>query len=145
MIAEMSLADVAHKMRDIDFTMLSTRTENGAIAARPMSNNRDVDYDGDSYFFSYDSARTIADIEREPQVGLTLTGAKGLLGKPPIFIGLEGKAELIRDKARFQEHWQKELDRWFPQGTETPGLILIKVHADRLHYWDGEDGAEIAI
>ncbi len=144
-MADMTLADLSEKIRDIDFGMLSTITDNGAIAARPMSNNREVDYDGDSFFFAYDSARSISDIAREPRVGLTFTGAKGLLGKPPIFIDIEGKAELIRDKTQFADHWQKSLDRWFPEGTDTPGLILIKVHAERLHYWDGEDEREVPV
>jgi len=138
-----TLADLAEAMRDIDFTMLSTRTQDGSIAARPMSNNRDVDYDGDSWFFTFDDARTVADIERDPNVGLSLQGKAGLLGKPPIFIAAEGKAEIIRDKAAFEEHWVKDLDRWFEQGVDTPGLALIKVRADRIHYWDGEEEGEV--
>jgi general stress protein 26 len=39
-MADKSLADLAEKMKDIDFTILSTKTRSGAIAARPMSNNR---------------------------------------------------------------------------------------------------------
>lgn len=144
-MAEMTLEDVSKAMADIDFAMLSTRTANGAIAARPMSNNGDVEYDGDSYFFSYDSAHTIADIARDPKVGLSYTGSKGLLGAPPIFLAIEGEAEVIRDKAAFKEHWVKDLDRWFAQGVDTPGLVLIKVHATRLHYWKGEDDGEVAL
>ena len=138
-----TLADLAEAMRDIDFTMLSTRTQDGSIAARPMSNNRDVDYDGDSWFFAFDDTRTVADIERDANVGLSLQGKAGLLGKPPIFIAAEGKAEIIRDKAAFEEHWVKDLDRWFEQGVDTPGLALIKVRADRIHYWDGEEEGEV--
>jgi len=144
-MADLTLADIAEKLRGIDFGMLSTITDNGAIAARPMSNNRDVDYDGDSYFFADDSARMVGDIARDPRVGLTFAGAKGLLGKPPLFIGIEGRAELIRDRAAFEAHWQKDLERWFEQGPDTPGLVLIKVHADRLHYWDGEDEREVPL
>jgi len=59
-MAEKSLAELAQKMKDIDFAMLSTRTENGAIAARPMSNNRDVEFDGDAFFFTCDETRTVA-------------------------------------------------------------------------------------
>lgn len=138
-----SITEIAEYMRDIDFTLLSTKSEDGGIAARPMSNNRDVDYDGDSFFFALDDTKTVQDIARDPNVGMTLHGNKGLLGKPPVFIAAEGKAELIRDKAAFAEHWNKDLERWFDQGTDTPGLVLIKVHADRVHYWDGEDQGEV--
>ncbi len=140
-----TLSDLAEIMRDIDFTMLSTKTADGGIAARPMSNNGDVDYSGDSFFFSMDNTLTVQDIGRDPNVGLTLHGNTGLLGKPPIFIAAEGKAQIIRDKAMFEQHWVKDLDRWFEQGVDTPGLVLIKVAADRVHYWDGEDQGEVKL
>ena len=46
-MSAISMKELAEKVADIDFTMLSTRAENGAISARPMSNNGDVEYDGD--------------------------------------------------------------------------------------------------
>jgi general stress protein 26 len=141
----MTLEDLSKKMRDIDFAMLSTHTDNGAVATRPMSNNGEVDYDGDSFLFSYDSARTIADIQRDAQVGLSFMGSKGLLGKPPLFIAVEGTAELIRDKKVFADHWTKDLDHWFKDGVDTAGLILIKVHANRIHYWDGNDEGDLKL
>ncbi len=144
-MAEMTLEDLSKKMGKIDFGMLSTRTDGGAIASRPMSNNGEVEYRGDSYFFSYDSARTVSDIEAEPRVGLTFTGAAGLLGGPPLFIAVEGDADLVRDKAQFAEHWTKDLDRWFEQGIDTPGVVMIHVRAQRLHYWNGSDEGEIAL
>jgi general stress protein 26 len=144
-MADLSLDDISEKMRDIDFAILSTRTEEGAIAGRPMSNNRQVDFDGDSYFFTLDSTRTVADIRRDPQVGLGYQGKSGALGMKPFFITLEGRAELIQDKAQFADHWTKDLDAWFKEGIETPGLTLIKVRATRLHVWDGYEEAEIPL
>ena len=144
-MAEMTLNDVSEAMSDIDFAMLSTRAPDGAITARPMSNNGDVEYDGDSFFFTSEDTEMVTDIEKDPQVGLTFTGSKGLLGKPPIFIAITGKAELIRDKAEFEAHWVEDLERWFEDGVDTPGLVLIKVHADTVHYWDGEDEGEVSV
>ena len=144
-MAGKTLAELAEKMKDIDFAILSTRTANGAIAARPMSNNREVDYDGDSFFFTCDEAGTVADIEDDPQVGLGYQAKSGLLGVRPFFLTIEGRAELIRDKAQFAERWTKDLDRWFKQGVDTPGLVLIKVSAQRLHYWDGYDEGELEL
>jgi general stress protein 26 len=129
----MNLAKLSEKMKDIDFSMLITRAETGAMAGRPMSNNADVEYDGDSYFFTSETANAVEQIERDPNVTLSLAGSKGLLGRPGLFIAVEGKAELIRDKAAFSQHWNKNLDRWFEKGVDTPGIVLIKVHAHRVH------------
>ncbi|MCW2388520.1 general stress protein 26 [Sphingobium sp. B11D3B] len=144
-MADMTLDDLSEKMGKIDFGMLSTRTEGGALASRPMSNNGEVAWRGDSFFFTYEAARTIADIERDPEVGLTFTGAVGLLGGPPLFIAVEGRAELIRDKARFAKHWNKDLERWFEQGIDTPDLVMIQVRARRIHYWNGSDEGEVPL
>src|SRR5690349_638386 len=142
-MGDLSLKNISVKMRDLDFTVLSTRTEGGSIAGRPMSNNREVEYDGDSYFFTCDETRLVTDIGRNPNVALNYQAKSGMLGMKPFFVTVEGKAEAIKDKNRFEEHWHKELDAWFKQGVDTPGLTLIKVHAERLHYWDGYDAGEL--
>jgi general stress protein 26 len=144
-MAEKTLTELAGKMKDIDFAVLSTRTGGGAIAGRPMSNNREVDFDGDAFFFTCDDTRTVADIRRDPQVGLAYQAKSGMLGMRPFFLTVEGRGEIIKDKERFAEHWTRDLDRWFDQGIETPGLVLIKVSADRIHYWDGYEEGEIKV
>ncbi len=110
-MSTMTLSDISKEMRDIDFAMLSTHTPGGGIAARPMSNNGDVEYDGDSFFFALDHTHVVSEIERDPHVGLSLQGRKGLFGTPPIFIAVEGNATLIRDKAEFETHWTSDLDQ----------------------------------
>lgn len=144
-MTDYTLPELSKKMGDIDYAMLFTRSEGGELAGRPMSNNGKVEYQGDSYFFAYDTTRTVHDIARETKVGLSYQGSSGLLGKPPIFIAIEGDASLIRDKAAFAERWSTDLDRWFPQGVDTPGLVMIKVAATRIHYWDGTDEGEVAL
>jgi general stress protein 26 len=140
-----TLADLAEKMRDLDFCMLSTRTESGAIASRPMSNNREVDYDGDGWFFTCHDTRMVEEIAADAQVGLSYQGKAGMLGMRPFFLAIEGRAELIRDKGQFAAHWTSGLDRWVEDGVDTRGLVLIKVHGERAHYWDGEDEGELLL
>ena len=135
----LTLPELAHKMKKIDFCMMLTKSDFGAIVSRPMSNNGDVDYDGDSYFFSYTDTRKVRALTADPTVSLTFTAPPSLLGKPGIFVAVEGRASVIADKAVFAAHWTSGLDRWFPEGIDTPGIILIKVHAERIEYWDGED------
>lgn len=141
----MTLQDLSKKMQKIDFCMMSTLAATGAISTRPMSNNGDVDYDGDTWLFSYRDTRKVAEITADPRVTLTFSAPPSLLGKPGIFIALEGKATLIDDRDAFAAHWISDLDRWFPQGIDTPGLVLIQVRAAIAQYWDGEDNGRIPI
>jgi general stress protein 26 len=138
------LAEVADEMKGIDIAILSTHTENGEIANRPMSNNRDVAYDGTLYYFTYEQARAVSDIQQNPKVALGFASASGLFSKG-IYVAVEGTAELIRDKAAFQQHWTSDLDKWFDNGVDTAGMVLIKVKAKRVTYWTGREEGEVDV
>ena len=140
-----TLKDLAEDMRSIDFAMLETHGPEGTIAARPMSNNREVDYDGDSWFFADENTRMIDEIERDPNVSLTYQGNSGIFGMRPLFIAIEGRASLVRDRDQFKAHWTSGLERWWPQGVDTPGLVLIRVEGIRAHYWDGNDEGQLML
>ena len=144
-MSSMTMSDLAKAMAKMDFAMLTTKSEGGMLASRPMSNNGDVDYDGDSHYFSYDSARTVRDIHADDKVALSFQGSAGLLGKPPLFVAIEGKADIVTDKSAMADHWIAELKRWFPDGLETAGIAMIHIRASRIHYWDGEDEADMIV
>ena len=129
--------DLSDKMRRMDIAILSTVTSDGSIAGRPMSNNAEVEYDGTSHYFTLQDTRTVGDIGKNPNVGLGFQGADGF------YLAVEGKAEIVRDEAAFREHWTPDIDKWFADGIDTDGLVLVKVVADRAHYWDGRDEGEI--
>ena len=139
-----SLAEIAKDMAGIDIAILSTHTEIGEIANRPMSNNGDVAYDGTSYYFAYEQTRTVSDIQRNPKVALGFSSEAGLFSNG-IYVAVEGTTELIRDKAAFQQHWTSDLDDWFDDGIDTPGLVLIKVKANRIAYWKGGEEGEVKL
>lgn len=71
-------------------------------------------------------------------VTLAFQGKTSLLGAPGIFIAEQGHATLIRDTSDFAEHWTTGLDRWFHDGVDTAGPIMILARALRIHYWEGE-------
>ena len=139
-----TLEEISKRMAGIDIAILSTHTENGQIANRPMSNNGDVQYDGTSYYFTFEQARTVSDIQANPKVALGFTSAGGIFSDA-VYVAVEGNAELIRDKATFKAHWTSDLDRWFEKGVDTPGIVLVKVKASRITYWDGEDEGEVKV
>ena len=138
-MSEKTLSEISSQMKKIDITMMSTHTSGKEIAARPMSNNRDVDYEGQSFYFTLDDTRTVSDIAKNSNVGLSFQGDKAF------FIDVEGDADLVRDKAAFKEHWTPDLDEWFENGVDTEGLVMIKVDATRIHYWDGMDEGEVKL
>ncbi|AJR24472.1 pyridoxamine 5'-phosphate oxidase [Sphingobium fuliginis] len=142
---QLTLDSLAEKMKDIDFAMLSTHADGGQIGARPMSNNQDVAYGGDSFYFTTEDTLMVKDIERDPRVGLSFQGRTGLLKQNPLFIAVEGRADLIRDRDAFRAHWNSQLQDWFEEGPDTPGLVMIKVQAQRAHIWDGENEAELEL
>lgn len=139
-----SLAEISRQMAGIDIAILSTHTEGGDIANRPMSNNGDVAYDGTSYYFTYEQARAVSDIQRNPKVALGFSSESGIFSDG-IYVAVEGTAELIRDETVFRQHWTSDLDKWFDKGIDTPGIVLIKVKATRATYWKGSEEGEIDI
>lgn len=141
----MTLEELSKQLRKIDFCMLCTNGGSGTITARPMSNNGDVEYNGDSWFFSYEDTRKVAEISRDAGVTLTFTAHPSLLGKPGIFIAIRGEAHLAREKSEFEHHWVSGLDRWFPDGTDTVGLVLIKVSAESIEFWVGEENGRVSL
>jgi general stress protein 26 len=143
-MSKKSLSDIAEQMAGIDIAILSTHTEGGEIANRPMSNNGDVTYDGTSYYFTYEQARAVSDIQRDPKVALGFSSEAGIFSEG-IYVAVEGTAELIREKAAFQQHWTSDLDKWFENGVDTPGIVLIKVRAKRVTYWKGHEEGEVEL
>ena len=97
-MSTMTLQELAKAMGRIDFAMLTTRTDGGKLATRPMSNNGDVEYDGDSFYFSWDSARTVSDIAGDPQVVLSFQGERRSAGKTPAVCrgGGQGASSVIK-------------------------------------------------
>ena len=143
--AEMSLSDLAEKMAGIDIAIMTTRMAGGQLAGRPMSNNGDVKYTGESYFFTYEDTHTVEDIERDANVGLAYQGAAKLFQGTKFYVFVEGKATLIRDKPSFEAHWTPDLDKWFEHGIDSPDIVMIKVKADQIKFWDGMKNGSVKI
>jgi general stress protein 26 len=138
-MADKTLKEIATKMANLDIALLTTRTSRGQLSARPMSNNGDVSYDGNSYYFTFEQSRTVSDITEDAHVSLGFSGAKGL------YVSIVGTASLIRHKPTMQQHWVPSLNQWFPQGLDTPGVVLVRVQASRIKYWQGEDEGELHV
>lgn len=70
-------------------------------------------------------------------MALGFSSGAGLFSKG-IYVAVEGAAELIRDKATFKHHWTSDLDKWFDDGVDTPGIVLIRSRQSASHTGKGE-------
>lgn len=134
-----NLKDISSKMKNLDLCMMTTQSESGQLSSRPMSNNGDVEYDGNSYFFTYEKSTVVKDIQHKSQVNLSFKG------KDDLFLSLEGKGVLIKNKAELEKHWIDELKQWFKEGIETPGIIMIHIKAHKIKYWHKMEMEEVTL
>ncbi len=133
------MTTIARYMRKLDICMMITQSARGTLNSRPMSNNGDVKYDGNSYFFTYEGSQKIKDIATNSQVSLNFEGKNNL------YITITGKAKIIRSKSAIEEHWMDSLKQWFKQGVDTPGIVLLQVKATKLRYWQKNKEGELKI
>ena len=125
---------IAELIKDIDICMFVTRSD-GTVRGRPMSNNRKVEYDGDSWFFSFRDSPKVEEIEADPAVELAYVATE-----QGAWVSIEGTAEVVEDDERKRELWDDELKAWFQDGPEDDSVVLLKVRADRIHAWaNGEE------
>lgn len=135
-----SIAQIAEMMRDLDFCMLTTKDEEGFLRSRPMSNNGEVEFDGDVWFFSSSDTQKVSDIESDPLVHLSYTDTKRFL-----FISMSGEAAIVRNAEKKRELWIEDLERWFDDGPDSDEIVLIKVTPSMVAYWNGEKSGEISL
>ena len=137
-MAERTLSDIATKLKSIDTAMLVTKTgETGAIAARPMSNNKDVNEDdGTTFHFSTDDGRIDDDLKRSSECGATYTSGE-------FYCAVQATGKLHRERATLEKHWVPDLEKWFEDGLDTEGLVLIEVSPVRIDWWEGREQGEL--
>jgi general stress protein 26 len=122
-------SSIAAMMREIDLCMLTTH-DGDALHTRPMSNNGEVEFDGDLWFFSDRDSRKVKEIARDPRVLVSFAEPE-----QGIWLALEGRASIVTDVAKKKELWLEELERWFENGPEDDSIVLIKVNAERAEHW----------
>ena len=129
------LGSVAQLLKKLDICMLTTRAADGALHGRPMSNNGDVEYDGDSWFFAFRDSRKVREIDADPRTELAFIDTPN-----GTWVNVEGTASVIRDDPeRKRKLWQDDLKRWFADGPDDPNVVLIKLSARHIDAWSGED------
>lgn len=110
--------------------MLTTMTADGKHVSRPMA-LQDVEFDGDLWFFAMDDSAKATEIGAHPEVNVAFSD-----DDHQSWTSVSGRATLVHDRAKMEELWAAPLQVWFSDGLDTPGITLVKVHADTAEWWE---------
>ena len=131
------LAAVAERMRELDICMLTTRADEG-VATRPMSNNAQVEYDGDTWFFAPRDSAMVREIEADPAVALGYIATER-----GTWIAIEAVAAIDDDPSHKRDRGFEDLSRWFEDGPDDPEVVLIRATATRIRAWGGDTDLDV--
>jgi general stress protein 26 len=116
-------------IKEMDFAMLTTN-DGGVLRSRPMQ-TQDFDFDGDLWFFTSSNTHKAEEIERDNRVNVSYASPGD-----NSYISVSGRASLVKDREKIDEYWSDILKAWFPEGKDTPELVLLKVEVEQAEYWD---------
>jgi general stress protein 26 len=126
------VAKVAELVKEARFAMLTTVAKDGSLVSRPMA-VQDVDFDGDLWFFAEAGSHKVDEIEHGSPANAAFASSSS-------WLSVSGPAEVVRDVARQRELWGPTAEAWFPDGPESPGLVLVVLRGRTAEYWDSPGG-----
>lgn len=130
---------VTELIRAARICLLTTTAVDGRLVSRPMGLQA-AEFDGDLWFFTYANSAKIRQIRVNPQVNVGFSDQR-----QHAWVSVAGTAAEEWDRDRAERLWHPLLRTWFPDGLDTPGLTLLKVHAGAAEYWDSPGGAVVTL
>lgn len=119
-------------MKDARICMITTVDENGKITSRPMTlQEAELDKQLHLWFFTMENSEKVQQIQRNSQVNVSFSDQKH-----SSWVSVSGSAQVVSDREKMKELWNPILKAWFPDGIDTPGLVLLSVRIDSAEYWD---------
>jgi general stress protein 26 len=130
---------IAELVKGIDIAMLTTVEPDGSLHSRPMS-TQELEFDGDLWFFTYADSAKVDEVQREQRVNVSYADKD-----KQRYVSLSGNGTLVRDRAKMEELWSPILKAWFPDGLETPGIALLRIHVSHGEYWAAPPGKVVQL
>lgn len=123
---------VAEIVKNVKIAMLTTVGADGRLVSRPMG-VQDVDFDGDLWFFADEGSHKVHEIEHGSPANASFCGDTA-------WVSVSGRAEVLRDPEKARELWGQTAQAYYPDGPETPGLVIIRVAGETAEYWASPGG-----
>ena len=130
------LAQLAELLEPMKVAMLGNVDERGALVTRPMAPLA-MDADGSIWFFT---DRRSSKAEHLGMLNLAFVDADRAT-----YVSVSGRGELVDDRARIEQLWTPFAKPWFPDGPQSPNLVLLKVRPDTAEYWDAPNSRMVRL
>ncbi|QEG43086.1 pyridoxamine 5'-phosphate oxidase family protein [Roseimaritima ulvae] len=115
-------------IQEFDNAMLVTKTDEGALHARPMA-IAEATEEGELWFITDRNSGKIADLIHDRDVAVTMQSARK-------FVSLSGECRVVKDQQKIESLWKEAWKIWFPDGSTDTSIVLLKVQPARGEYWD---------
>jgi general stress protein 26 len=134
---EQGISKVTDIINDSRIGMFTTINEEGALVSRPLA-VQDVQDDGDMWFFTSANTSAVAHVGAHPAVNVSF-------GKGTEWVSVAGKAEVVSDRQKIRTMWNQAVEAWFPDGPDTPEVVLLHVDSDSAEYWTSPGGTAATV
>lgn len=124
------IAKIKELTKNIRIAMLTTVADDGSLHARPMA-TESTDFDGTLWFVTRIESGKVEEIRDDSHVLVSYEQPKDGL-----FLSLQGRAGIVRDRAIIKAHWYKGADGWFKDGSDDEAAALIQVKVTGGEYWE---------
>ncbi|HEY2134459.1 MAG TPA: pyridoxamine 5'-phosphate oxidase family protein [Xanthobacteraceae bacterium] len=128
-MSESDIDRVWEIMDDVPICMVTTHAGAG-MRTRPMHAIPDRAA-GCIYFITDTRGAKDDEIATAPDVCLAFADVDD-----NTYLGITGRATMMRDPAKAQELWSSEAQAWWPRGPGDPTVRVMSVEPDEAEYWD---------
>ena len=132
-----SISKVTEIINGSHIGMLTTINEEGALVSRPLA-VQEVKDDGDMWFFTSSTTSQVAQVRADSRVNVSF-------GKGTEWVSVAGTAEVVTDRQKIHELWNPAVEAWFPDGPDTPEVVLLHVESDSAEYWTSPGGTAATV
>jgi general stress protein 26 len=128
-------------IKDIRFSMFTTRHPNGHLHARPMTTqNREMDENASLWFFMARDSDPAKDLMADPVVNVSYADPSS-----DRYVSVSGHAALYEDMGLKEKLWTKMAQAWFPNGYTDPNLALVQVKILHANFWDVKESKVVQL
>lgn len=133
-----SIKKLSDLISGVEIAMLTT-IDGGHLRSRPMQ-TQDVEFDGDLWFFTSSKTHKTEEIEKDNRVNVSYAAPDS-----NIYVSVSGTAEIVKNREKIDEYWNDILKAWFPEGKDSPDLVLLKVKVEQAEYWDSSSSTIVQV